>query len=196
MPLKNLLLHLHSSPAMQQNSFLLLTPLPLITSPFLPLFYLFSFAYLTEAIVMSADLCRADVPLEILSYVVILIEAVFVSLCYPISEDGVTAPANAPPLHHLLFLHMWCWWVNSYRTVRLLSHTCQTVPDAETLLLEQQQQQQRKKQQRMVFMVQEEYLLECMHRPWYILCVYINGLRKGLSLQSITSAAQHFSRSK
>lgn len=106
MPLKNLLLHLHNSPAMQQNSFLLLTPLPLITSPFLPLFYLFSFAYLTEAIVMSADLCRADMPSEILSYVVILIEAVFVSLCYPISEDGVTAPANALPLHHLLFLHV------------------------------------------------------------------------------------------
>lgn len=108
MPLKNLLLHLQNSPSMQQNSFLLLTPLPLITSPFLPLFYLFSFAYLTEAIVMSADLCRADMSEELLSYVVILIETVFVSLCYPISEDGVTAPANTPPLQHLFFLHAWC----------------------------------------------------------------------------------------
>lgn len=108
MPLKNLLLHLHNSPAMQQNPFLLLTLLPLITSPFLPLFYLFNFAYLTQAIVMSADLCRADMSAQLPSYVVILIETVFASLNYPISEDSVIAQATAPPLQHLFFLHLWC----------------------------------------------------------------------------------------
>lgn len=46
---------------------------------------------------MSADLCRADMSAQLLSYVIILIETVFVSLYYPISEDGATAPANAPP---------------------------------------------------------------------------------------------------
>lgn len=57
---------------------------------------------------MSADLCRADMSAQLLSYVVILIETVFVSLYYPISEDSVTAPANVPPLQHLFFLHSWC----------------------------------------------------------------------------------------
>lgn len=57
---------------------------------------------------MSADLCRADMSAQLLSYVVILIETVFVSLYYPISEDSVTAPANMPPLQHLFFLHSWC----------------------------------------------------------------------------------------
>lgn len=57
---------------------------------------------------MSADLCKADMSAELLSYMVILIETVFVSLCYPISEDSVTAPANTPPLQHLFFLHAWC----------------------------------------------------------------------------------------
>lgn len=43
-----------------------------------------------------------------------------------------------------------------------------------------------KTQQRMVFMVQEEYMyIACIHPD--ILCVYLNGLRKGLSLQSTTS---------
>lgn len=57
---------------------------------------------------MSADLCRADMSAELLSYVIILIETVFVSLYSPISEDGVTAPANVPSLQHLFFLHSWC----------------------------------------------------------------------------------------
>lgn len=59
MPLENLLLHLRNSLAMQQNPFLFLTPLLLINHPFLPLFSLFRFAYLTEAIAMPADLCPA-----------------------------------------------------------------------------------------------------------------------------------------
>lgn len=57
---------------------------------------------------MSADLCRADMSAQLLSYAVILIEIVFASLYYPISEDSATAPATAPPLQHLFFLHPWC----------------------------------------------------------------------------------------
>lgn len=165
MPLKNLLLHLRNSPAMQQNSFLHLTLLPLISSPFLPLFYLFSFAYLTEAIVMSADLCRADMSAELLSYVVILIGTVFVSLHYPISEDGVTASSSALVLPTLVVL-MGQQLQNTQAVQPHLSDNpwCRDFAFRTTTTTT-------KKQQRMVFMVQEEFLLEYMHRFWYTLCL-------------------------
>lgn len=106
---ENLLLHLHNSLAMQQTPFLLLTPLPLTDCAFLPLFSLFGFAYLTEAIAMPADLCSADMSAKLLRYAVTLTETAFVSPHCPISEDSVTSPANVPPLRHSFYLHKREW---------------------------------------------------------------------------------------
>lgn len=146
MPLKILLLHLHNSLALQQTLFLLLTPLPLISCPFHPLFSSFSFAYRAEATAMPADLCSADTSAKLVRYAIILVETAFVSLHYPISQDSATSPANMPPLS----TQSTCTWEWVSRDCPLRTTTTK--------------KKQTSKQRRMLITVQDKDLIERIYR--------------------------------
>lgn len=117
---------------------------------------------------MSADLCRADRSAELVSYVIILIETVFVSQYYPISEDGVTAPANVPaPSSALVLPTLMVLMGQQLQNSQAVQPHSSDSPWCRDFIF----RITTKKQWRMVFLVQEEYLLQCMHRSWYTLCL-------------------------
>ena len=157
MPLKNLLLHLHNS--YYAAKLFLWTPLPLISRPFLPLFSLFSFAYLTEATAMPADLCSAGMSAKLLRYAVILIEQLL-SACITQSQKTVQCHQQTCLLFSTHSTYTCGNGSAQWQQTRVL-----TVLDAEIVLLEQQQ----KKQQRMFITVQNKYLIKSIP----ILCVYL-----------------------
>lgn len=191
MPLKNLLLHLHNSPAMQQNSLLLLTPLSSLLPSCLFLFIQFRLSNWGHSYVSRSLQSRhVSTTSKLCCY------SDRNSFCQPVlpnfsrqcnytsnctSSSALVLPTPMVPMGQQL--------QNNQAVQPHLSDSswCRDFPFRTTTNM--------KMQQRMVFMVQEEYLLECLYRSWYSLCLS-KWAKEGAQLAEYNINVQHFSRCK